>query len=342
MPRVLILNMPLFSLRWPNLGPSLLKAQLLRRGIACQIAYFNYDLAEILGEDRYTWLADSFAFVLGGERLFARHYFGDRLPGDEAFFNDVLLAADPGLTSVDRRDYGGRRGRRPFLERCGRDWSQYAVVGFAASFQQTMASICLARRIKSVAPRRADRLRRGGLRGSMGIELIGRFPRSTTSAGRGPTRPFRGLSSRSSAAAAILPAGVFGRESVRGARPAAPDPCTFLTRDLDALAYPDFDDYFERLAGSPLREEVDPLLFFETSRGCWWGQKHHCAFCGLNGSTLSYRSKTPRRAVDELRHLVERHGVHQACSSDNILDHRRFETFLPFRDETSTWRSCLK
>ncbi len=332
MPRVLIVNMPLFSLRWPNLGTSLLKAQVLRRGIPCQIAYFNYDLAEMLGEDRYTWLADSFAFVLGGERLFARHYFGDRLPDDEAFFSDVLLAADPGLTSVDRRDYEAAGAVvEPFLDRCAaRDWSQYAVVGFAASFQQTMASMCLARRIKSVAP--GVRIVFGGAacEGPMGIELIGQFPEIDYVCVGEADAAFPRLVERILGRSGDLPAGVVARESVSGgARPDAPDPCTFLTRDLDALAYPDFDDYFERLAGSPLREEVDPLLFFETSRGCWWGQKHHCAFCGLNGSTLSYRSKTPRRAVDELRHLVERHGVHRACSSDNILDHRYFDTFLP-------------
>ena len=42
-------------------------------------------------------------------------------------------------------------------------------------------------------------------------------------------------------------------------------------------------------------------LFFETSRGCWWGQIHHCLFCGLNGDTIAYRSKSPGRAVEELR-----------------------------------------
>ena len=99
--------------------------------------------------------------------------------------------------------------------------------------------------------------------------------------------------------------------------------------ELDALPYPDFDDYFARLRRSPLEAEVDPLLFFETSRGCWWGEKHHCAFCGLNGSRLAFRSKSPRRAVDELEYLVRRHGVHRACSADNILDYRYFKTLLP-------------
>ncbi len=38
MSRVLIVNMPFANLRWPNLGPSLLKAALVRRGIGCEVA----------------------------------------------------------------------------------------------------------------------------------------------------------------------------------------------------------------------------------------------------------------------------------------------------------------
>jgi len=35
---------------------------------------------------------------------------------------------------------------------------------------------------------------------------------------------------------------------------------------------------------------VEPLLLFETSRGCWWGERSHCTFCGLNGLDLAYRA----------------------------------------------------
>lgn len=115
--------------------------------------------------------------------------------------------------------------------------------------------------------------------------------------------------------------------------PAAHNTDLSMVHNLDELPYPDFDDYFARWAISPLRAQIDPLLFYETSRGCWWGQKHQCKFCGLNGNSLAFRSKSPRRAVGELRHLVERYGVHKACSADNIFDHRYFDTFLPMLQE---------
>ena len=52
-------------------------------------------------------------------------------------------------------------------------------------------------------------------------------------------------------------------------------------------------------------------------------------FCGLNGSRLLFRSKTPRRVVEELRSLASRHQVQRACAADNIFDHRYHAALLP-------------
>ncbi|MFH1922657.1 MAG: RiPP maturation radical SAM C-methyltransferase [Planctomycetota bacterium] len=336
MSRVLIVNMPFSNLRWPNIGPSLLKAALVRRAIGCDVAYLNFAFAERVGIDRYEWIADYFAFVLGGERLFAKHYFEGRLPEDESYCRDVLLHADPGLTETDRRDYEETEQHvEPFLDECMDliDWSRYAVVGFAMSFQQTMASMALARRIKHERPEIQIMVGGAACEAEMGIELARQFPwidyvflgEADLTFPPVVEQVLHGETPK-------IPPGEIARES---GTPSPPDPAAFMVRDMDALPYPDFDDYFQRLRASPLKDHIHSLLFFETSRGCWWGQKHHCKFCGLNGSTLAYRSKSPRRAVDELRHLVERYGVHEACSSDNILDHRYFNTFLPMLKEAN-------
>ena len=67
----------------------------------------------------------------------------------------------------------------------------------------------------------------------------------------------------------------------------------------------------------------------ETSRGCWWGAKHHCTFCGLNGDGMAYRSKSPERVLEEMAALVEQYGVPQMEVVDNILDMKYFRTVLP-------------
>jgi ribosomal peptide maturation radical SAM protein 1 len=344
MSRVLIVNMPFFNLRWPNLGPSLLKAALTRRGIGCDIAYLNFDFAERVGLEHYGWIADSFAFVLGGERFFARHYFGNELPDEESYHREVLLAADPDFSEADRRAYEQTFGHvEPFLEACmaAIDWPRYDVVGFATSFQQTLPSLCLARRIKQLRPQTRIIFGGAACEGEMGLELLRRLPAiDYVFLGEADLTFPPVVEQLLSGRPVELPPGVAARDSTTDQLPPAccdlpplPEAERFLVRKLDALPYPDFDDYFRRLQASPLRAQVEPLLFFETSRGCWWGEKNQCAFCGLNGGALGFRSKSPQRAVDELRYLVGRHGIRRACSSDNILDPRYFQTFLPMLRE---------
>ncbi len=345
MGRVLLVNMPLSNLRWPNLGPSLLQGALNERNIACDMAYFNFDFAERVGLERYCWIADHFAFVLGGERLFARHYFADRLPDDERYWREVLQAADPGLSDEDRRDYQEMGGAvEPFLDHCieSVDWDQYAIVGFATSFQQTMPSICLARRIKDLRPDTTIVFGGAACEGVMGRELCRQFSEVDYVFLGEADRTFPDVVEQILAGKPVeLPPGVVARDPDSDRLPPAcceiPLPAEadrLLVDDLDELAYPDFDDYFSRWEASSLREEIEPLLFFETSRGCWWGQKRHCKFCGLNGASLTYRRKSPQRAVDELVHLVDRYGIHRACSADNIFDYRYFDTFLPLLKES--------
>ena len=57
----------------------------------------------------------------------------------------------------------------------------------------------------------------------------------------------------------------------------------------------------------------------ETSRGCWWGQKHHCIFCGLNRDSMGYRQKSAQRVDAEVRHLVRRYGIKKMMMTDNIM-----------------------
>src|SRR5262249_30885545 len=83
---------------------------------------------------------------------------------------------------------------------------------------------------------------------------------------------------------------------------------------------PDSAAYVGRFRESRLDRSWQPGLFVETSRGCWWGERMHCTFCGLNGATMTYRSKSPRRAVDEMVALKARYPEGDIQVVDNILD----------------------
>jgi ribosomal peptide maturation radical SAM protein 1 len=101
-----------------------------------------------------------------------------------------------------------------------------------------------------------------------------------------------------------------------------------------ALVTPDYGDYFERHAQSTAGGWVEPRLVVEASRGCWWGEKHHCTFCGLNGSFMEFRSKDPRRFVEEILGLVKRHRVLDVWVTDNILDMAYLNSMAPLLQES--------
>ena len=104
-----------------------------------------------------------------------------------------------------------------------------------------------------------------------------------------------------------------------------------LIRDMDSLPVPDYDHYFETLRRSTLQNLIRPGLLAESSRGCWWGEKAHCTFCGLNGQGMTYRSKSPERVLTELvraRTALRRpqHPVRRQHPRHVVLQDRPAET----------------
>jgi len=98
---------------------------------------------------------------------------------------------------------------------------------------------------------------------------------------------------------------------------------------LDDSPPPDYDGYEAEWRQSAWKA-VEPRLFLELSRGCWWGQKHLCTFCGLNADYLDFRAKSPERATREIRQLHERYPfATRLAATDNILAMRYIDTVLP-------------
>jgi ribosomal peptide maturation radical SAM protein 1 len=122
---------------------------------------------------------------------------------------------------------------------------------------------------------------------------------------------------------------VLTHRAVSGVRLPPPAHTAPAVTDLDALPYPEYRDFFEQFQASRFGKEWQPSVFVETSRGCWWGERMHCTFCGLNGATMAYRSKSAARALDELTHLATTWPGCDIQVVDNILDLKYFKTLLP-------------
>jgi ribosomal peptide maturation radical SAM protein 1 len=108
---------------------------------------------------------------------------------------------------------------------------------------------------------------------------------------------------------------------------------------LDDLPAPDYAEYFDRAEELGLLPRVGhrrTWLPIETARGCWWGAKHHCTFCGLNATTMAFRSKSPERVRDELAGQARRYRSFRFGAVDNILDTAYLTKLFPLlaADET--------
>lgn len=82
-------------------------------------------------------------------------------------------------------------------------------------------------------------------------------------------------------------------------------PLQLVGEELD-INYPlnlDYDSYLDSFGQNVTDEGMKPALAFETSRGCWWGERSHCTFCGLNDLTLGYRFMKPERAIAQFEQL---------------------------------------
>ena len=108
---------------------------------------------------------------------------------------------------------------------------------------------------------------------------------------------------------------------------------------LNDLPVPDYEEYFQHAEDLGILPRVghrNIWLPIETARGCWWGAKHHCTFCGLNGTAMSFRSKSPDRVLDELASQARRYRSFRFEAVDNIMDMAYLTKLFPVLVENET------
>lgn len=208
-----------------------------------------------------------------------------------------------------------------FLDQCLERicWDDYAVVGFSTTMIQTLASLALARRLKERHPEMKIVFGGANCEDEMGAALLENFSFIDVVVRRECDGFVSDLFARLLDERPLDGLPVCQRTEGRAV--IGPQPPIF-TR-LNDLPYPDYDDYFTQLDTRPFAEQIRVNIVFESSRGCWYGEKHQCTFCGLNGGTIGFRVKSAGRLADELAHLSSRHGVKWFGAADNILDHKQ-------------------
>jgi ribosomal peptide maturation radical SAM protein 1 len=347
--QIKLVNMPFATANRPSIALTQLKAvaeALHGDKIHVEICYLNHEFCRILGSDLYDAIANT---MLGmttglGEWLFRAVAFPDQPDNSAQYLRRFQhhLGTQP---SALRERLDAFRAALPrtldaLIERY--QLHEARVVGLTSMFFQNLASIALAQRLKQIDPKQIVVMGGANCEGTMGIELAANVPVldfvfSGNSLISFPQFVGHVLAGDTDACHRID--GVFSRMNCRSIHDIAGDAADVdwgkhkptmqlkgvgaMGRELDINANVPLDyDGFLHSARTILPNAAEKLkLLFETSRGCWWGERAHCTFCGLNGSTMAYRAMTAERAKAMLRGLIDRYaGQFDIFESvDNIL-----------------------
>ncbi len=340
---VALISMPFGTMLLPSLAIGQLQSQLLEAGQQCLSMYLNVEFSQYFGVGAYELIAKRRGIdVQLGEWMFAAEAWDSPTALDEASFLKIAEGETEALTEfwddpVARILDFRRRIVPAFLDSCADTICQrpnLRVVGFSCMFYQTLPSIALGRRIKQRRPDLKvvfggpsvhDEMGRGYMEALPWLDAI-----SIGEADRTATRLFRALATGAppEGLGDVLWRAEAGATIQEGGPSELADSAL-----LDALPQPEYENYFRALdrAGFLADDSVVSRVYipYETSRGCWWGQKKHCTFCGLNALGMSYRSKSADRAIELIEGAYERWGVPRMMAVDNILPQDYYDTVLP-------------
>ena len=225
------------------------------------------------------------------------------------------------------------------------------VLAVSSIFSQINGALTVIKRVKELAPNIATILGGTNVSGEAGAAVLRHYPSvDYVFFGEGDEVFARVCRIAMGAESGPMPYGVVRHgEKI-------PDPIPHrMTQDMNKICYPDYSDFIAEwdreqagefgppMFGEEYIEENKQLLYLsganyvlylEGSRGCWWGQKHPCSFCGLNGRKNVYRFKNSQRLYDEILELSRKYDNNMIQLTDNILSFDAMEQLLPMLAES--------
>jgi ribosomal peptide maturation radical SAM protein 1 len=351
---VLLVSMPWTSLAEPCLGLALLRGVMDEQGIPCRVLHANLFLLEHLSGHTYQALAH--IYVL-----------------NDFVFSGVL---DPTVTNAQERAlrlkareivnprggldplrFGGSEGviqtifklRNEIIPKWLEQWadeiasSDATLIGFTCMFDQTIASLALAKMIKARAPEKMIALGGYAVRSPTAEMLLRSNPWiDAVCVGEGEIT-LQDLAHASVGKISLSAVrGIVYRDAEGVVQETVPPP----EADLDKNPPPNFDDFFADCKRLSDDHKIDIEVMdipMENSRGCWWGSKGHCTFCGIKDADMAYRYRSAARTIEVMEEHHQRYKMNAFRFSDYILPNQYYATLLPMLIERgSPYELCAE
>jgi ribosomal peptide maturation radical SAM protein 1 len=327
--QVALVNMPFSFSKFPSIQLGTLSALLKSKGIPVDCHHLNVRFAHTIGVPLYESICEKRA--LFGEWIFSYLLFRDNPKRAEypRLFKPVFeqVAKESGHPASFFEEMASRTAPQ-FLTWAltAIDWGQYKIVGFTSTFDQNVASLTMAKLIKDLYPDVTIVFGGANYDGEMGMEYFRAFRFiDHVVVGEGEEVFPELVRYLLNGNAGAVPSGVTYREGTA----ISFTPNHSLFSDFTKTGPPDYDDYYHLLAElGEAAQGLDRILLYEGSRGCWWGEKHHCTFCGLNAQSMKFRAKSPEQAAREMAYLSSRYDTSRFRLVDNIIDLKYIENLF--------------
>jgi ribosomal peptide maturation radical SAM protein 1 len=340
MKKILLLSMPFGALERQALGLSLFKTRLRDEGFQCDIRYLTFTFARLTGVENYCWVSSEIPHTaFAGEWIFTDSLYDTAESSQSDYLHYVLKGIWQFDDMAIRRILKIKNMAQKFLDYCMKTikWEDYSIIGFTSTFEQNIASLALAKRIKSEYPKIKIAFGGANWEGEMGIELHRRFAFVDYGFTGEADESFPDLiklldeGKPTEKSYKNIP-GLIYRYNGKSLLSAPSKPVS----NLDSLPIPDYSDYFSEFDQSSTGSFVVPALLFESARGCWWGARHHCMFCGLNGNALTFRAKSSSRVLGEIEYLSSLWKMDMLQAVDNVINMTFFDDLFPALSERKT------
>lgn len=330
--KIALVSMPFHSIHRPNYAIGILKEIIeAKTSTLCDAFNLNILYGNILKKkfgsiNNYTMISEVNPSEMLGEFIFSNFVEGN-LTRSEIYKYIEEIKEYKSVLGIHKESYKGEelyelikqyiKLGECFLDKCMEtDWSVYKVIGFSVTFQQLMPSLALIKRIKQKHPQIKILLGGNTVHGNMGKSIKMRYEDLID----------------------VVCLGEGEEALVEYIKKIDEEKDTkFLVSkgntDLNKIPTPNYDNYFEYMNKYMAEELSKSSLTYEFSRGCWWGEKKRCIFCGLNCKSINYRMKNIEKSLSDIENLNKKYGEYcknKYLITDNIIPYTYYKDLNRF------------
>lgn len=326
--KVQLINMPFAILDLPSIALTQLKSvaeSVLGDQVSVEVSYLNHDFAKYIGVELYgAAVSSGDGNITGiGDWLFRQAAFPETEDNSNKYFKRYYNRNDERTNNTKMLVSQIRKGLENHFDQMIRKYKldQVDIIGFTSMFDQTVSSLALARMVKKRNPHVITLMGGANCEFPMGQELVKNIPHLDFVFSGPSLKSFpqflQYLLAEQPNKCHSIP-GVFSKKNC-ALTPLGCGGTIGAELPIDVDVKLDYESYLQAVNDN-FKGKVAPTLLFETSRGCWWGEKSHCTFCGLNGTTMAYRSMDSGKAITLINDLFKYADRCKAIEAvDNIL-----------------------